>query len=202
MDRELIFWATTNPGGNIRDREKVVMQNGRKVVIRHPQRGHVGDYDERRVADFTRSINVVRHEGHVTALVLTNAAAHTDTSTPYAQYQRAKARALGWYPLGSCPCAGIAAGEFSRDSFVTEEVRNGQPCERGTYGEAKPCKHALLERDARQKQHATDEAERMSAFKDPTQKMIEAGQQQAATIASAVKEAVAAATTPRKDNGK
>lgn len=195
MDRELIFWATTAPGGNTRDREKVVMKEGRKVRLRHPQRGHVGDYDDRRTAPFQRFVNVVRHEGHVTALTLTNAAAHADLSTPYAEMMRAKARHFGWYPLGSCPCAGIMSGEFSRDAFVLEEVRKGQPCERGTYNEANPCKHALAERDARQKQHAGDEKERMSAFKDSTERMIEAGQAQAATIATAVKDAVAAAAS-------
>lgn len=195
IQREPILWLTTSEDSN-RERSRVRMINGRKVTEKIPQHGHDGasDYENKIRAKGQRYIMVVRHEGHVVPLILTNAAAHL-TMGPYAQYQLNKARHFGWFPAAACPCALVATNELTHDHLVSEEAKTGQPCEPGTYSFEKPCKHNLAERAARTRQWNEDQNERMSAFADKTEK--EAAIQRAlnkelvADVANAVAEKVA-----------
>lgn len=143
------------------------------MVEKVPQHGHDGDYENKTRARGQRFIYVIRHEGHEIAMVLTNAAAHLDPSGPYGNYMRSKARFMGWYPSGTCPCAKRLAGELRDEHIVSAEVRtavvNGEAC--ANQGDrANPCKHDLAERAARRQQWNEDHAERMTSFKSEAEK--------------------------------
>jgi hypothetical protein len=193
IQREPCFWLTTSEDAN-RERTRTRMVGGRKVTERLPQHGHEGDYENKRKARGRRYIMVVRHEGFIVPLLLTNAAAHL-THGPYAQYQLNKGKHFGWYPEGACPCALFVAGELTADQAVSNEVKTGTPCEPGTHSAQKPCKHDLAERAARTKQWNEDQAEKMAAFQDREDK--HAAQQRALNkelvldVANAVAEKVA-----------
>jgi len=137
---------------------------------------------------------VVRHEGHIVPLLLTNAAAHL-THGPYAQYQLNKGKHFGWYPEGACPCALFIAGELKGDNVVSAEVRNGKPCEPGSHSQAKPCPHDLAERAARRDQWNADQAERMAGFRDKEEKAQEAqrtiNKELVADVANAIADKIA-----------
>lgn len=170
--REPCFWLTTTENPKP-ERERLLIVNGRKVIEKFPQHGHDGDYENKRKARGMRYVRIVRHEGHVVPLLLTNAAAHLDPSGPYGNYQRRKARKMGWYPAGGCPAALLAAGELDRDNIVSEVPKTTKPCKPGTYSFAEPCEHDKAERAARAAQWKTDQDERLSGFKTDADKHIE-----------------------------
>jgi hypothetical protein len=190
MTTEAIFWTSTTPGYNTKDRERDIVVAGKRIKERFPQHGHVGSYDSKKKAGGQRFVRVVRHDGHVVCLVLTNAAAHIDPSTPFGNYQRAKMRHYGWFPLGSCPLAMLATSQVTPEQFVNQAMLKEPPCTPGTYGENKPCPHCVAETTARQKAHTADEAERMASFKDPTEKLVEAGREQTQAIVGAITDAL------------
>ena len=173
-----IFWTTTQAGYNDQDRTRRYMRNGKRVIEKLPQSGHVGDYNERRPARGTRYAKMIDSAGNEIAHTLTNAAAHMDPHTGYGQYARTKARALGWYAIGECPCALIATGEINSDAFLVDEIRNGtaQPCVKGTYkGDHldSMCPHATAERNARVAAHSAHEADRAEKMKGKEDKIVE-----------------------------
>lgn len=192
--REPVFWTSTLPGYNDRDRQKVRFENGKKIVERIPQRGHMGDYENRRPARGTRSIRTVRHDGHVIDHVLTSGAAHLDPTTPQGQYQLAKGRHFGWYPIGSCPLAMLAIGNVQKDHFHDQTLLADQPCPPGSCNENKPCKHALAELEARRKTRAVEAAELQARFRDPAEKMVDAQREQTAALTSTIREVLAKAS--------
>lgn len=190
-NREAIFW--TGPGSySQRDREIVRFENGKRIVEKVPQRGHRGDSDpDGRVLDSRAAANRWMHvctdAGNWIRMVLTNAAAHTDITTEWAQERRAKAAHFGWFRIDACPLALVAHGELLRGQFLVQSMFSDRPCDRGTYSEAQPCKHCLAETDARRAAKAEFERERDSSYKDPTERQIEAN-------AAAVREQTAAIT--------
>ena len=194
IKREPCFWLTTSEDAN-RERTITRMVGGRKVTEKIPQHGHEGDYENKRKGRGRRYVKVVRHEGHTVPLLLTNAAAHL-TQGPYAQYQMAKARSLGWYPEGACPCALYIGRELTADQVVSEEVRDGTPCASGTHSIANPCKHDLAERKARAAQWNADQAEKMAGFRDADERnqaaQREINKELVLDVANAVAEKVAA----------
>jgi hypothetical protein len=190
MTTEAIFWTSTTPGYNTRDREREHVVAGKRIKERFPQHGHEGSYDSRKRARGQRFIRVVRHDGHVVPLVLTNAAAHLDPTTPFGNYQRAKMRHLGWFPLGSCPLAMLATSQVTPEQFVNQAMLKDAPCAPGSYTEAKPCPHCAAETVARQKAHAEFEVGEMAKFKDPTEKLVEAGREQTQAIVGAITDAL------------
>jgi hypothetical protein len=199
IQREPCFWLTTSEDASA-ERVRVRMVNGRKVVERLPQVGHDGDYENKTHAKGRRYIMVVRHEGHIVPLLLTNAAAHL-THGPYGQHMLAKGKHHGWYPEGACPCALFVSGELTSDQVVSPDVRNGTPCEQGTHSIKNPCKHDLAERAARTAQWNADQAERYAAFRDPDEKMREANKELLAGVAKTVVETMAAATVGKRKAG-
>ncbi len=145
-------------------------ENGRRIVERHPARGHLGEGpDDVKPATGTRYITVVRHDGHTVFLCLTNAASHLDTNTPWAQYQRAKCFLLGWFEIGKCPLAALYdermfPGHF-HDQSIVEAKNNGEPpCNPKDCSEDSPCRHALAEKAARVKNNVAYHAEKMPGF--------------------------------------
>lgn len=190
IEREPIFWTSTNAGANQRERERVRFEGGEKIVERVPQRGHQGDYEDKRPAKGVRSVRVVRIDGHSVDHHLTTAAAMLDPTTSMGQYQVAKMRHLGWFPIGRCPCALLTTGELQAGHIVDQKVAKDRPCDPGTYNEKKPCKHSLAEQLARQSLHGTKEAKRMAGFKDPTAQLVESSQAQTAAIVGAITDAL------------
>ena len=192
VGREPCFWSMTpssNPGYNLQDRERwITAADGSKRKEKFPQRGHQGDYEDRRPARGVRSITMVRHDGHQDEVVLTNAAAHLDHTTPYGQYVLMKARHLGWFSPGSCPAALIAAGELSPYSFIAPGIADATPCARGTYSLEKPCQHAIAETAARVVKNTAENAARVAANKSVAEQSAESQKMMAETVAQALAE--------------
>ena len=202
IQREPCFWLTTSEDAN-RERVSTRMVNGRKVTERLPQIGHDGDYENKtRARGGRRYIMVVRHEGHIVPLLLTNAAAHL-THGPYGQYALNKGRHHGWYPEGACPAALYLARELNDDQVISPDVKNSTPCEQGTHSAKNPCKHDLAERAARTKQWNADQAERMAGFRDEADKMREVNKELIAGVATTVAETMANALgdKPKRKGG-
>lgn len=192
--REPVFWTSTLPGYNDRDRTRVRFEAGKKIVERIPQRGHMGDYENRRPARGVRSVRTVRHDGHVIDHVLTCGAAHLDHTTSYGQYQQAKGRHFGWYPLASCPIALLAIGSIQRDHFHDQSLLGDQPCPPGSCSEKSPCKHALAELEARRKTRAIEAADLQARFRDPAEKMVDAQREQTTALTNTIREVLAKAS--------
>lgn len=198
--RESAFYTTSNAaatGYNSRDREATMFVEGRPVQIKRPQGAHQGDYDApvRVRAEGVRWISMVKTDGNTVFYVITCGAGDDNPDSDYARERKQKARALGWFPIASCPIALVANGELTRDHFVDRSMADAHPCEHGTYSIAKPCKHALAEKAARIAAHNAVETERAGAYKDPNAKLIEA--QQAQTVA--LVEALTAALASKSD---
>lgn len=182
MNREPIFWTTTSPGYNTSDRERTVMYDDvhpvtgkvtkKRGVEKFPQRGHLGDYEDRRTAPGERWMLVVRHDGHEVRAPLTNGAAHMDSATGFGQYVRTKARALGWYDPRQCPCALLAIGMLQAEHIHSDEVRTARPCTR-TGREKDRCEHSLAEQKARQLNQRQIQDDREEAFQTKEDKMLE-----------------------------
>ncbi len=197
MHREPIFWTSTTPNYNERDRMRVSVVDGEQVVERVPQKGHQGDYDDRRPARGIRFFNVVRSDGHIAPLVLTNAAAHMDHTSPYGQHMTAKARFYGWFRPGACPCALLATGELGRNHIADKSIIGAQACQPGTYSEKEMCPHALAELAARRKRHEDRENAREANFRTKEDKILDGQRQQTEALTKAM-ETVIAAREPRK----
>lgn len=176
FDREACFWTSTIPRYNDRDRQRSVMRDGERITERFPQRGHAGDYEDRRRAPGTRFVRLIDHYGHEIFHTLTNAAAHLDPTAPYGQHMMSKARAHGWFQPGACPCALLSTGEMTKHHLVSEEVRKGQACKPGTYSYEAPCPHSLAETAARRAKNAAVQAQREATMKDSGTKHLEATQ--------------------------
>lgn len=155
VQREPCFFTLSNAeqvGYNSPDRERWVMRDGQRVREKIPQAGHQGDYDQpiRMRGEGARWVTVVHSDGNVIRHVLTSGAGDMDPNSPYAQERRQKARALGWFPFGSCPVAMLRTGSMHPSHFVDQSLVSGvTPCEHGTFSLDKPCPHAIAERDAR-----------------------------------------------------
>jgi hypothetical protein len=198
FDREPIFWTSTRPGYNNVDRERVTNVNGKRIVERVPQRGHQGDYENRRLAKGQRYITAVRHEGHVVSVVMTNGAAHMDPNTEFGLYQKAKMAHLGWYPIGGCPLAALANGNMMPGHFTDQSLLKDVPCPPSSCSEAKPCRHAIAERDARRKENSEAAKEVESKFVDPTTRMIDANREQSTELANIIAKALAGKDSAKK----
>lgn len=176
FDREPCFWTSTQPGYNTRDRQRSYMKDGKRVTERFPQRGHAGDYEDRRRAPGTRYVRLIDHHGFEVFHTLTNAAAHLDPTAPFGQYMMAKARHFGWYMPGACPCALLTTGEMKPGHIVDRSLIGQPACAPGSYSYENPCKHALSERVARMEQNKKVQDEREFKMKNVGVKHLEATQ--------------------------
>jgi hypothetical protein len=200
-----IFWTTTQAGYNDSDRTRRYMRNGKRVVEKLPQSGHVGDYNDKRRARGTRFVKMIDSAGNEMAITLTNAAAHMDPNTGYGQNVRAKARHFGWYAIGECPCALIATGEINREAFMVDSVRDGQPCSRDSFkGDHLDtmCPHAKAERQARMDANKAREQEREEKVKTNESKLLEQQGKILEHLASQIapQQAAPARTRAKKDD--
>lgn len=143
-------------GGNVR---YVLDEDGRRVQERLPALAHEGDdYYSPKIhplARSTRYIIVVRHDGHVVPLLLTNGSGHIDTNTEWAGYQRAKARHFGWFPLEECPVRLIKSGWLKPDLVLDQSLLTAKVCPKEGVPEH-GCKHGIAERNARRSQRRSE----------------------------------------------
>lgn len=174
FQREPIFWTSTLPGYNDKDRTRVRFEGGEQIVEKVPQRGHVGDYENRRPAPGIRSVRVVRHDGHVVDSVLTSSAAQLDHTESQGQYIQAKWRHFGWFPLGNCPLALLSMGQIQPGHLRAKQIIGQTPCAHGSCNEKTPCMHALTELEARRTAQRARTAEIDHKFVERDQKMIDA----------------------------
>lgn len=173
-------------------RTRRIVVDGEQRTERIPQRGHAGnsDYDEPKLAPGKRWELYVKGDGNACRVPLTNAAAHLDDTTPYGQMVRAKARFLGWYPLGSCPCALVLTGELRANHFASKEVARSEPCRPRTYSVEDPCPHALAEQEARQAAHSLVDAKRCKNVQADVERLLSAQKEQTKEIVSGLRDAV------------
>lgn len=173
-------------------RTRRIVVDGEARTERIPQRGHAGnsDYDAPTLAPGKRWELYVKGDGNAMRVPLTNAAAHLDDSTPYGQMIRAKARFLGWYPLGSCPCALLLTGELRANHFADKSVLNAEACKPRTYNVEEPCPHALAEQKARQEAHARADAKRCRNVQPDVERLLAAQKDQTKEIVSGLRDAV------------
>ena len=188
---EAIVWADEV------QRETVRRENGRKIVEKFPQsaRGRGRRWEK-----------VVDKAGNIINSPTTNCGSLFDLDDPAARDIRRKQRALGMFPLRSCPVALVMAGEmgrFSIDSKLHEEL----PCEPGSYNERKPCKHALQEAELRRVAHNEEMSQRIARIRTDEEKledMAKLSQEQTAklvegfgsVVAKAMETVAAAAQQP------
>jgi hypothetical protein len=199
FDREPILWCS-RPGHN-REREIVRFENGKRIIEKIPQRGHQGDYENRRIdrrCAAARWIHVVRHDGFAVRMLLTNGAAGMDPNDSWGQYQKAKARYFGWFPIGSCPLALVATGDIKASQLVDRSLIGQKACEPGSYSEATPCPHCLSEHRARIGAHADAETERYKNFQDVHEKQIDAHRADMREQTQALTTAIAAALSEQR----
>lgn len=186
FEREACFWSTTRPGFNDADRERTVLVDGEQVREKFPQRGHLGDYDDRRPAPGIRSIRTVRHDGNVVDVVYTNAAACLDAGEPYGRHVQAKARNLGWFALGQCPVTLLRAGTLHVGLIADRSLLDAQPCDSHSHSTKRPCPHAVAERDARLARYVAAERKRMASWRDPQQQLLDAQREQTSELVKAL----------------
>ncbi len=198
FDREPCFWTSNSPGYNTNDRQRTFMKNGQKVTEKHPQKGHGGDYENRLKAPGTRYIRMIDHHGHEIFHCLTNAAAHLDHTAPYGQYAMQKARHLGWFMPGQCPCALLATGEMSRNHFADQSLVKQQACDPKSYSYEDQCPHSKAERAARMAVTQAIHDKREKAMKGEGVLNLEATQAMSKTVADAVTKLVEIQTADKK----
>jgi len=196
VGREPCFWSMTpssNPGYNLVDRERFIVVNdeqGNPIQRKEkfPQRGHLGDYEDRQAAPGQRFATVVRHDGNVAHVPLTNAAAHLDPNTPYGQYMRQKGFFLGWFGLESCPAALIQAGQLRPSTIVDKSILTAAPCPRNSYSADNVCPHCVAETKARQAvQRAKNDAQ-ADAHKNSSDRQAEAAASQSTSMVQMLEE--------------
>lgn len=178
---------------------KAVEASSRSAAVyeRHPQWCTDGNEVGSIRRNYQRFVHVVRHDGNVVRAVITNAAAHTDTNTGYAQNQRNKHWHFGWFKFGKCPIAAAAAGELQphliKSDAIAALVEEGAPaCNPKVFGPKNLCPHALAEIEERRKQHNDKQAKSEDAVRTDSEKAVVAlaeaavasGKDNAALIAS------------------
>ena len=168
---------------------------GADLVERHPQFCSQGDDAQTVRRNYARFAHVVRTDGNLVRVPLTNAAAHTDTNTAYAGNQRAKFRALGWFNAGRCPLADVHSGMLQPARIMDAEVRalalaGAPPCRGPVERGVCQCPHSVAEIAERRKRHAKRMVE--IAKNSPETKAEESAQLQR-DMAASVKELAASA---------
>lgn len=174
VNREPIFWAHMNEEVNKAERQTIRIVNGKRIVEKRPQMPHIGDYEVRVRAPGQRYIIMVKEDGNVVPIVHTCAAADLNMGSGYANSIKQKSLFLGRFPLAMCPCAMMMAGTLRPNTVVSDEVREGTACARGTHSLDKPCPHALAELAARREQHNAVEHEITMKYREEEERKLAA----------------------------
>lgn len=171
---EPILWQSTKLSANDADRQTIVTNpDGTTKVIRHPQHGHIGSYENRQRAFGMRYANVLHHNGNVVPLVLTNAAADTNSGGEYGNLMRAKALHHGWFSPSQCPIALLANAQLDPKLVRAKALlQERTPCDRASYDESNPCVHTRAEQDARRAQHDAEQRRKADENKSEADKAL------------------------------
>jgi len=188
---EPILWAKR--GSHI-NRKRVVV-DGEVRFERVPQIGHSGDQNDPRRARGKRWEKYVQNDGAVLRVPVTNAAAHLDDTTAYAAMIRSKARHLGWFLAGTCPCAMLASGDLHQSHVADKSLLTDTACPPRTYNEDKPCPHVEREIKARADRHKRLMDKVAKDHVPEVEKLLAGQKEQTTEIAQAVAEATKAAVT-------
>lgn len=194
MRRQLA--RTFNPSSG--QMEQVIDQEtGQPLFEKIPQRGHAGDsgYDNPRQMRSQRWMHVLRHDGHVVRVPITNAAADQDSNSEYSRYQMAKARHFGWIEVGHCPGALVLSGRIEKHHLASDSAKASvtSPCAHGTYGASKWCPHYMAEEQARKARQAKFQGKRDRDFMPEAEKLMRSQEAQTEKMVSGVAEGVAEA---------
>jgi hypothetical protein len=168
---------------------------GRPVMERLPGVGFEGkDIHALRPMKGKRSIEVLRSDGHVVHVSITNAAAHQPQEDRSCESdRRLKARFFSWIVLGTCPAMSLAAGELQPENVATDarDVKKWSPCHPSDLGANKPpCPHFLAEMKARRAQRKDEAAATEKEYASEASKTTEALREMTTTVAEAVKAAL------------
>lgn len=154
---------------------------GRPVMERLPGIGFIGEPNAARPMKTRRMIEVLRADGHVVFVSVTNAAAHVPQEDRSCETdRRLKCNHFSWIPLGTCPAALLATGVLRPEAIESDpkDVKKWTPCHPGDIGEGKPpCQHFQSELRARrakrkdesaltEDQYASEAAKTTQAIKD------------------------------------
>lgn len=153
-------------------------KDGRRVVERVPARCAVPGSTNGTPLRFKRWLPLLRMDGNMVRVPLTNAAAHVDTNTSYAQNQIEKAKRNGGFRFDMC----ILAQVYGRmgwasallDPGVIADVKANigacPPPDDDEDAERFPCKHVLAEAAARKAARKREEDAREAARMDDAQR--------------------------------
>lgn len=175
-----------------RQMEDVIDEDtGARLFEKVPQRAHIaGDYENPVLDPRGFWMHVLRHDGHVVRVKLTNAAADRDIDAPGARERKAKARYFGWIPVGNCPLALILAGGINPGQVAAKHILKDHACPPSSYSETNHCPHYVEEEKARKARHAAQQAKLAKSFQGDADKLIAAQQQQTGEIVTAIADAL------------
>lgn len=191
------LWAEQNktPGRKIRAKEwdrkqgawvDVVDARGNPVYERAPAVGVIGDPSTGMrpwAGGRNRTVRFLRHDGHITTVTLTGAAAAVPDDQSYAESTRAKADHFGWVEFGHCPVEdAITRPRFGVLKLASSANRSDADANRrcshwwrgGPIGNSTPCKHWLAEIDARRAAHVAQDATYAEAMKTGADRQADA----------------------------
>jgi hypothetical protein len=123
--------------------------------------------------------------GHVVRVALSTGASIRNRNNEYALHIRNKLEGRGAIRYGLCPPAAAAAGIVD-PRWLSMDVRNGEPCQVGTYGTDNPCPHMIQERDARRLRNAKAALEREERQKSLQERRLEQEQRHIEVLEKAI----------------
>lgn len=112
------------------------------------------------------TVKYVNPVGHVLSVALSNGAANRTTRNQYAVEKMERLKQNGWIRYGECPIRSAAG-------WLPEEFKKQAPCEPGTHGEGKACKHVEKIIELRRKPHEEQEARKERLTKSADQRREE-----------------------------
>lgn len=183
--------------------EKGHPKAGRPVMERIPGTGYEGSPKNATPMRRRRFVEMLRHDGHIVAVPITNAAAHLpDSDVSCETDRRLKGKYLGWIEKGQCPAAMLAGNLLPAEQFAADTA-GWTPCNPRTLGEKNPpCPHFIAEQNAR-KGRRGDETDALEAkYASEAEKHTAAIRDLATNLTDVVKGAIAPASPPVAKGGK
>lgn len=171
--------------------EKGHPKAGRPVMEKMPGIGFDGEPTRAVQMKTKRFIEVLRTDGNIVFVPITNAAAHKPQEDRSCEAdRRLKAQYFSWIPVGSCPAILLATGTL-RPENVEADHKKWTACHPGDIGEGKPpCQHFTAEMNARrarrndetnatEEKYASDVAKHTAALEKMADRMVTAAERMA-----------------------
>lgn len=172
--------------------EKGHPRAGRPLVERIPGSGYDGPPTAVTPMKRRRFIEMLRHDGHMVFVPITNAAAHMpDSDVSCETDRRLKGKYFAWIERGHCPAALLLGNQIPAEQFRADTRGWTSQCNQRDLGEKNPpCPHFLAEQAARIAQRADETAEIESKYASEAEKHTAAIRDLATNLTDAVKTAV------------